>query len=159
MQTVKLKFTGTFKELQHEVKHIGVYGNWRDLGNRKQFVANSGVILTWRQSTGTISFQGSGPGLVVELEAAEFEAKLFLRAEGADEAPDSREIIPAVSFDPDKIDWTHGSLIDDHGQRWVDLILCRGGGEPKIGGKIKPIIVCGRRAPPIKPSGHLRIVK
>jgi hypothetical protein len=75
MQSVKLKFTGTYKELRHEVKHIGVYGTWRDLGNHKQFVANTGALLNWWQTTGTITFQGPG------LAAAKFEAKLS-RANG-----------------------------------------------------------------------------
>jgi len=157
MKTVKLKFPGTYAGLQEEVKLTGIYGKWRDLGNRKQFRAESGAILNWQQSTGIMSFQGPG------LAAAEFEASLFLRAEGADGAPNSREIIPPELLDRltvDKIDWKRGTLIDDEGRLWIDLILCRGGVEPKIGGEKKPVIVCGRRAPPIKPStGHLRVVK
>jgi hypothetical protein len=157
MKTVKLKFPGTYASLQEEVKRIGICGKWRDLGNRKQFRAESNVILNWQQFTGTITFQGPG------LAAAEFEASLFLRAEGADGDPNSREIIPPEllgGLTADKIDWERGTLIDDEGRLWIDLILCRGGVEPKIGGEKKPVIVCGRRAPPIKPStGNLRIVK
>jgi hypothetical protein len=156
MKTVKLKFSGAYAKLQDEVKLTGIYGKWRDLGNHKQFRDDSGAILNWSQSTGTISFQGPG------LAAAEFEASLFLHATGADEAPNDREIIPPEllgGLTADKLDWEGSTLIDDKGQLWIDLILCRGGVEPKIGGEIKPIIVCGRRAHPIKPSGHLRIVK
>jgi len=124
MKMVKLNFPGTYAELQDEVKLTGIYGEWRDLGNRKQFCAGSGAILNWRQSTGTISFQGPG------LAAAEFEASLFLRATGADEAPDGREIIPPEllgGLTGDRIDWKRGTLIDDEGRLWIDLILCRGG--------------------------------
>ncbi len=71
MKLMKLKFSGTYAELQDEVMLTGIAGEWRDLGNHKQFRADTGAVLNWWQSTGTISFQG--PGLAAE----EFEAKLF----------------------------------------------------------------------------------
>jgi hypothetical protein len=76
MKTVKLKFPGTYAELKDEVKLTGVYGQWRDLENCKQFRADSGAILNWWQSTGTITFQGLG------LAAKEFEAKLSRAIDG-----------------------------------------------------------------------------
>ena len=70
MKTMKLKFTGSYGQLQDEVKQIGI-GEWRDLGNQKQFRSDTGAILNWWQSTGTISFQGRGG-----LAAMKFETKL-----------------------------------------------------------------------------------
>jgi hypothetical protein len=71
-----MNFLGTYAELQDEVKLTGVYGEWRDLGNRKQYRSDGGAILNWWQSTGTIRVQG--PGLAAE----EFQAKLLSRALG-----------------------------------------------------------------------------
>ena len=51
-------FLGTYAALQDEVKLTGIAGEWRDLGNHKQFRADTGAVLNWWQSTGTISFQG-----------------------------------------------------------------------------------------------------
>lgn len=67
---MKMTFSGTYAELQDAVLLTGIYGEWRNLGNHKQFRADSGAILNWWQSTGSILFQG--PGLVAE----KFEAKL-----------------------------------------------------------------------------------
>ena len=53
-----MKFSGTYAQLQDEVKLTGIYGEWRDLGNRKQYRSDSGAILNWWQSTGTIRVQG-----------------------------------------------------------------------------------------------------
>jgi hypothetical protein len=69
MKLTKLKFSGVFAELQDKLLLTGIDGQWRDLGNQKQFHADSGAILNWWQSTGTILFQGPG------LAAMEFEAK------------------------------------------------------------------------------------
>ena len=70
MKTMKLEcFSGTYAALQDEVKRTGIAGEWLDLGNHKQFRADTGAVLNWWQSTGTISFQG--------LAAEEFEARLF----------------------------------------------------------------------------------
>ena len=71
-----MKFSGTYAQLQDEVKLTGIYGEWRDLGNRKQYRSDSGAILNWWQSTGTIRVQGP------RLAAKEFEAKLLSRALG-----------------------------------------------------------------------------
>ena len=67
---MKMKFSGTYPELQEKVELTGIYGEWRDLGNQKQFRADTGAILNWWQSTATITVQG--PGLAAE----EFEAKV-----------------------------------------------------------------------------------
>ncbi len=73
---MKMKFPRTYAELQDEVRLTEIDGEWRDLGNQKQFHADGGAILCWWQSTGTIAFQG--PGLV----AKEFEAKLSRAIDG-----------------------------------------------------------------------------
>lgn len=68
---VEMEFSGTYAELQDDVKLTGIYGEWRDLRNHKQFRADNGAILNWWQLTGAITFQG--PSLAAE----EFQAKLF----------------------------------------------------------------------------------
>lgn len=64
-----MKFSGTYAELQDKLLLAGIDGQWRNLGNQKQFHADGGAILNWWKSSGTISFQGPG------LAAKEFEAK------------------------------------------------------------------------------------
>ena len=34
---MEMKFSGTYEELQDDVKLTGIYGEWRDLGDHKQF--------------------------------------------------------------------------------------------------------------------------
>jgi hypothetical protein len=135
--SMKMTFSGTYEELQDDVKLTGIYGEWRDLGKHKQFRSDTGAILNWWQSTGAITFQGTG------LAAEEFEAKLF------DAFGDGREIIPPEllrGLTADKIDWERSTLIDDEGRLWFDLMLSRDGVEAIKGGKKAPIFVCGRRA-------------
>ena len=134
---IKMTFSGTYEELQDDVKLTGIYGEWRDFGNHKQFRSDTGAILNWWQSTGAITFQG--PGLATE----EFEAKLF------DAVGDGREIIPPEllrGLTADKIDWERSTHIDDEGQLWIDLMLSRDDVEAIIGGEKAPIFVSGRRA-------------
>jgi hypothetical protein len=52
------KFNGTFEELQKYVLITGIPGEWRDLGNHKQYRSRHGAILNWWVSTRTITFQG-----------------------------------------------------------------------------------------------------
>ena len=142
MEFIKLQFfSGTYAELQDEVSLTGIRGEWRDSGDHKNFRADSGAILDWEQSTATITFQGP------ELAAAEFEAKLFLRVM-SDEL-DGLEIIPSEllsGITAGKIDWERGSLIDDEGRLWIDLLLSSDAVEATIDGDKVPILVCGRRA-------------
>ena len=143
MKLMSLEFLGTYAELQDEVKVTGFAGEWRDLGNQKQFRANSGAILNWWQSTGTIALQG--PGLL----AAEFEAELFAHAIVGIKARDGRELIPTellAGITADKIDWERSTLIDDEGRLWTDLAVSSDAFEAKRRGKIVPIWVWGRRA-------------
>ena len=141
---MKMKFSGTYAELRDNVLLTGIAGEWRDLGNHKQFRADTGAVLNWWQSTGTITFQG--PGLAAE----EFEAKLSRAIDGGCEIiPPEFEIIPPEllrGLTADKIDWERGTLIDDEGRLWIDLMLERDAVEAIIGGEKKAIIVCGRRA-------------
>ena len=92
MKIVKMKFPGTYAELQDEVRLTGILGEWRDLENCKQFRADNGAILNWWQSTGTITFQGRGSA------AAEFEAKLS-RAIGGVRATITAEASDAKNLD------------------------------------------------------------
>jgi hypothetical protein len=54
-----MKFSGSFKKLQHIFGRLGIRGEWRNLGNQKQFRAKLGAIVNWWVSTGTLQFQGS----------------------------------------------------------------------------------------------------
>ena len=66
------KFQGTYEQLQNQLAHTGIGGVWRDLENHKQYVANTGAILNWWQSTKTVYFQGGPPAAKEELKAAFF---------------------------------------------------------------------------------------
>ena len=59
------KFYGSFADLQKFIAEAPLIGSWRNLGNHKQYVASSGAILNWWQSTATITFQGDPDGALV----------------------------------------------------------------------------------------------
>ena len=65
-----IKFYGSYEGLQNLLALTGIDGVWRDLDNQKQYVANTGVILNWWQSTKTVHFQGGPPAAQEELKAA-----------------------------------------------------------------------------------------
>jgi hypothetical protein len=67
-----IKYYGSYEELQNLLALTGIGGVWRDLGNQKQYVANTGAILNWWQSTKTVYFQGGPPATKEELKAAFF---------------------------------------------------------------------------------------
>ena len=66
------KFYGSYEGLQNLLALTGIGGVWRDFGNQKQYVANTGAILNWWRSTKTVHFQGGPPAAKVELEVAFF---------------------------------------------------------------------------------------
>lgn len=39
----------------------GLDGEWRDLGNQKQYFMENGAVLNFWESTGTVNFQGPVP--------------------------------------------------------------------------------------------------
>lgn len=61
-------FRGSYQDLQDKVLLTGVGGQWKDLGNQKQYRAETGAVLNWWGSSKTISFQGD------KTEAEKFEA-------------------------------------------------------------------------------------
>jgi hypothetical protein len=61
-------FTGTYEELQAQMRRTRIAGVWRDLGNHKQFRAETGAILNWWESTKTLFAQGN-PEAAKELMA------------------------------------------------------------------------------------------
>jgi hypothetical protein len=67
-----MKFYGYYEQLQNQLAFTGIGGVWRDLGNQKQYVANTGAILNWWRSTKTVNFQGGPLAAKQELEAAFF---------------------------------------------------------------------------------------
>jgi hypothetical protein len=81
---MKVKFPGTYAELQDIVLLTEVFGEWREIGNHKQYRAESGAILNWWKSTRTITFQGSA------LAARALRAA-FLRAISAGQATTAAE--------------------------------------------------------------------
>ena len=48
----------------------GIFGEWSDLGNQRQYRTEDGAILNWWETTRTILFQGN------DLAAKELEAAL-----------------------------------------------------------------------------------
>jgi hypothetical protein len=56
---VKIRFPGNFESLQSFVMLTGIAGQWRQRENHYQFRADTGAVLNWWRSTGTITFQGS----------------------------------------------------------------------------------------------------
>jgi hypothetical protein len=71
---IVMKFYGYYEGLPNLLALTGIGGVWRDLGNQKQYVANTGAILNWWQSTNTVYFQGGPPAAKEELKAAFFAA-------------------------------------------------------------------------------------
>ena len=67
-----IKFYGHYEQLQNQLALTGIGGVWRDLGNQKQYVANTGAILNRWRSTKTVNFQGGPPAAKKELEPAFF---------------------------------------------------------------------------------------
>ena len=45
------KFWNNYEQLQKRIACTGIGGVWRDLGNQKQYRAETGAILNWWQST------------------------------------------------------------------------------------------------------------
>jgi hypothetical protein len=70
---MKRKFRGTFEELQELVTTTGIGGEWIDQTQVTQYRADSGAILNYWSSTGTVNFRG-GPVAAEELETAMFSA-------------------------------------------------------------------------------------
>jgi hypothetical protein len=67
---IVIKFYGYYEQLQNQLALTGIGGVWRDFGNQKQYVTNTGAILNWWQSTKTVYFQGGPPAAKEELKAA-----------------------------------------------------------------------------------------
>jgi hypothetical protein len=53
------KFTGSFAELRDLFARLGIRGEWRALGKQKQFRAETGGVVNWWPSTGTLQYQGN----------------------------------------------------------------------------------------------------
>lgn len=53
-----MKFRGSYQDLQDKILLTGLYGEWRDIGNQKQFRTDEGAVVNWWQTTGTITVQG-----------------------------------------------------------------------------------------------------
>ena len=66
------KFRGSFEELQQLVATTGVDGEWIEQKLLAQYRADSGAILNFWNSTGTVNFQGP-PSAASKLEAAVFQ--------------------------------------------------------------------------------------
>src|SRR4029077_9907017 len=67
------KFRGRFKELQELVAGTGISGEWVESRQQIQYRTDSGAILNYWESTGTVNFQGSHDS-AKELQAAMFPA-------------------------------------------------------------------------------------
>jgi hypothetical protein len=61
---MKLEFKGTYKELKKCISRMGIAGQLREPKNgHRQFHAESGAVLNWLESTGTVWFQGKEPAI------------------------------------------------------------------------------------------------
>jgi hypothetical protein len=67
------KFRGHFEKLQELVATTGISGEWVESKQQIQYRTDSGAILNYWESTGTVNFQGL-PDSAKELEAAMFPA-------------------------------------------------------------------------------------
>ena len=67
------KFRGRFEKLQELVATTGISGEWVESKQQIQYRTDSGAILNYWESTGTVNFQGL-PDSAKELEAAMFPA-------------------------------------------------------------------------------------
>ena len=64
---MKLRFLGDKKKIERCVSRTGIKGQWCELKNGVwQFNAESGAVLNWWESSGTILFQGRDPGMQFE---------------------------------------------------------------------------------------------
>jgi hypothetical protein len=63
-----------FRVLQYAVKRTRIPGEWMNLGNHRQFRAETGAMLNYWKTKGTITFQGRARA------AAELKATLLRRA-------------------------------------------------------------------------------
>jgi hypothetical protein len=66
------KFRGSLEELQELVATTGIDGEWIEQKQLTQYRADSGAILNFWSSTGTVNFQGP-PSAAKEFEAAVFQ--------------------------------------------------------------------------------------
>jgi len=74
---VKMKYRGDFKTLQLTLLRTGIEGEWRLGENHNQYRANTGAVLNWWESTGTITFQGPGAA-ADDLKAAFLEKAVIV---------------------------------------------------------------------------------
>lgn len=108
------KFTGSFDELKDKVLITAIDGEWKDLGNQKQYRAVTGAVLNWWTSSKTIQFQGNKEA-AKELEHAFSSAVLDTGA---------RTFVPSAPPSADtRIFIVHGH--DESSLEQLELILRR----------------------------------
>lgn len=117
------KFNGSFQDLQDKVLLTGVAGEWKDLGNQKQYKTVNGAVLNWWQSNKTIQFQGNKEA-AVQLEDD------FSKTEAAVGTNSSSVIDSLPVDDKTKIFIVHGH--DTMALEQLELVLRRLGLDPFI---------------------------
>lgn len=55
---MRIRFPGDFESLQSVVMLTSIAGEWRQGENHYQYRADTGGVLNWWKSTGTVTFQG-----------------------------------------------------------------------------------------------------
>jgi hypothetical protein len=55
---VKIRFSANFESLESVVMLTSIAGEWREGENHHQYRADTGAVLNWWKSTGTVTFQG-----------------------------------------------------------------------------------------------------
>lgn len=118
------KFMGSFDELRDKVLLTGVNGEWKDLGQQKQFRADTGAILNFWPSNKTINFQGNKDA------ATDLEYKLNSDVLDAGAGGTVRVAPSAKAAAETKIFIVHGH--DTNSLDQLELILRRLGLDPYI---------------------------
>jgi predicted nucleotide-binding protein len=116
------QFKGSYQELQDQVLLTGIDGEWKDLGNQKQYKAENGAVLNWWETSKTIQFQGD------KAAAAEFSEVFFgVSVDGKSGGPVLKK---PVAETEKKIFIVHGH--DTAALEQLELVLRRLGLAPYI---------------------------
>lgn len=115
------KFTKSYQDLQDRVLLTGIDGEWKDIGNQKQYKAVNGAVLNWWESSKTLQFQGA------KEEAAKFE-QAFANVETT-EAQHNSGLVRSVPNEK-KIFIVHGH--DTTSLEQLELVLRRLGLAPYV---------------------------
>lgn len=117
------KFSGNFAGFKKIIDTLGFSGKWKDILNGKQYRTDTGAIVNWYESTGTLIFQGNK-------EARKpFESRLIESLEDPIEITKRTESDPKIG-DHKKVFVVHGH--DNTSREQLELILHKLGLDPFV---------------------------